>query len=93
MTKWTKAIPKELGWYWIKYRSKHGGFSIVPCEVAFVMGENYVRIEGSGFNSETRKYFGFADARFGPRIAMPPELARDNARMNKALKREVRGTR
>jgi hypothetical protein len=33
-TKWTSKVPDKEGWYWVKYRGKHGTV-ICPAEMYF----------------------------------------------------------
>lgn len=82
--KWTQTIPKEQGWYWMKYRNKRGGSTVVPAEVnRFKDGtvvvnsaKNDTFIAGPNHGGPELKYSGKVDRsiRFGPAIDMPDEV-------------------
>lgn len=79
MTEWSKVTPVSEGWFWIKYRGKHGT-TLYPCEV-FHFGEatvvrttrNDTFHEGPQHGGAGLKYDGKVDKsiRFGPRIEEP----------------------
>ena len=84
--KWSKETPAIAGWYWIKYKGKHGTVSC-PAEVIIFkptaqskMEANLVRsafndswIEGPNHGGPGLKYHGKLDKtiRFGPKIEKP----------------------
>lgn len=83
---WTKATPTSEGWYWIKYKNKHGKYTVCPCRVTlFNDGGKYAGsaivhtarndtfIEGPNHGGPGLKYDGKLDTsiRFGPRIEEP----------------------
>lgn len=82
--KWVRETPKEQGWYWMKYRNKRNGFTIVPAEVnRFKDGtvlvhtaKNDTFIGGPNHGGPALKYSGKVDTsiRFGPAIEMPDEV-------------------
>ena len=78
--KWSKEIPKEEGWYWIRYRGKHGWVRC-PCTVMhFKDGTNTVAtarndffVEGPRHGGKGLKCHGKLDKNvsFGPKIPEP----------------------
>lgn len=70
MSTFVKNLPADSGWYWIKYRGRHGEVT-VPCEVAVIGESTVVRTaRGDSFTDKTRKPFGFSHALFGPKIEL-----------------------
>lgn len=77
-TKWVKDIPKKPGWYWVKYRSKHGGFGVSIAEVLPISGKPFVTIHRAGsFTESLREFNGHSDTKFGPEIEPIPEAQKD----------------
>lgn len=69
---WTPKIPKEEGWYWIKYRVKNS-YRMCPASVMWLGKRAIVRpaTSGTSFTDQTREFFGYKSARFGPKIEPP----------------------
>lgn len=77
-SKWTKDIPSKPGWYWVKYRSKYGGFGVSIAEIVPISGKPFVTIHrGGSFTEQTRKWEKHHDTKFGPAIDLIPEAAAD----------------
>jgi uncharacterized protein YgiM (DUF1202 family) len=71
MGQWTSKAPEKDGWYWITYGGKNGK---VKCPASiFYVGKRYLvrTARNDSFTDQTRKVFGFANAKFGPRISVP----------------------
>jgi hypothetical protein len=65
---WSKRVPVKEGWYWCKYRGKHG-LVVCPCQIFYLDMENVetkakssvflVRTAyNDSYTSSTRKEFG-----------------------------------
>lgn len=77
-TQWVKNIPTTPGWYWVRYRSKHGGFGISIAEVIPISGKPFVTVHRCGsFTELTRKWEKHHDTKFGPMIPAIPEAQED----------------
>jgi len=82
--KWVREIPQSEGWYWMKYKNKRGGNTIVPAEVirfkdgsvVVSSAKNDSFMAGPNHGGPELKYDGKVDKsiRFGPAIEMPDEL-------------------
>jgi hypothetical protein len=75
--RWTKKVPQKDGWYWIKYRGKHGGKTKCPCEVTHFKAAHFEddlfiikTARNDSFYSHSPK--DWAEARFGPQLKIPP---------------------
>ena len=78
---WKKQIPTKSGWYWIKYKGKHGTV-VCPAEVSFLNDTTHVRsarndsfMEGPNHGGPGLKYHGKVDKsiRFANKIKQPSE--------------------
>jgi hypothetical protein len=76
-TNWTKEIPSEEGWYWIKYRNKYN-MTVCPCSVVrFNSAVVVTTARNTTFiqylQSKQLRYNGKIDktVRFGPKIPIP----------------------
>lgn len=70
-TGWKKDYPTEDGWYWVRYRGKHG-MCRCPASVMVTSKDTYVRTARSDFFAYSlRKQKGMSDIRFGPKIEEP----------------------
>jgi hypothetical protein len=71
-TEWTKEVPKDEGWYWIRYKGKCGLVQC-PCQVIRIDSLYTVNTaRNDSFNTLTRKFEGFTNATFWPvRIEKP----------------------
>lgn len=70
-TKWSKNIPLEDGWYWIKYRGKRG---IVKCPARFyrfIFRNKQIWVAQSARNDLFGENAPDRTLRFGPRIEEP----------------------
>ena len=67
---WSKEVPSEEGWYWIKYKGKRGKVKC-PCAVVHFGGGKFVihTARNDIFASHSPKEW--SDARFGPTIEVP----------------------
>lgn len=82
--KWVKETPVVQGWYWIKYKNKRNGYTVVPCEVnrfkdgAVVVhtAKNDLFMAGPNHGGPELKYNGKPDKsiRFGPALELPDEV-------------------
>lgn len=73
-SKWTKTPPEEEGFYWCRYKGKHG-LSRVPCEYV-ILGEGQWIVRTTGCASFTSN--NQEDLMFGPKIKMPDRIKEDN---------------
>jgi hypothetical protein len=66
-TKWISEVPKKEGWYWVKYRGKHG---VVICPAKLFLYSN-----GEGVLHTARNDYVRVDRlqglKFGPAIPFP----------------------
>jgi hypothetical protein len=73
-TKWVNKAPDYAGWFWIKYRGKHG-ISKCPCEVTYFKGGalHGEWIARTARNDSFYSHTGLSkDVKFGPPIPVPP---------------------
>ncbi len=67
--RWSKELPKEEGWYWVRHRTKHG-VSICPASfMRFKRSKEWV-IHTTG-NSLICSHTPDRTLRFGPKIEIP----------------------
>jgi hypothetical protein len=79
-TKWKKETPAKEGWYWVKYRGKHG---MTTCPAHLMIFKDGTRclhsarndffVEGPGHGGLGMKYNGKLDKTlsFGPSMRVP----------------------
>ncbi len=73
-TKWQKnKVPAEEGWYWCKYKGKHGRV-ICPCHVMYFGNPEKIEFavhtaRNDSYNSNNAETFGAIW--FGPKIEEP----------------------
>lgn len=67
-SKWSKAIPRSSGWYWVRLRTKHG-MSMCPASVDWLRKREWIvrTADNSFICSHTPDH----SLRFGPRIEIP----------------------
>jgi len=68
--KWTKTVPADEGWYWIKYRTKHG-LAVMPCSVTRFKKDDIWIVQTARNDSFYSHTPLTNDVRFGPRIEEP----------------------
>lgn len=67
MSVWTSKTPEKDGWYWIKYRGKHG-ITVCPCRVTWIDDEC---VAHSARNDTFITPKQFKGVKFGPGIVPP----------------------
>ena len=72
ITKFHKATPKQNGWYWVKYKGKHGN-TICPAYFTWFSSMWNGKFEWEAKTAYNSSFFIWnqQDLKFGPEIKLP----------------------
>jgi len=71
-TKWTKSVPKDEGWYWVRYGGKHGTV-ICPARVLNLSLADKPLMTITTARNDFFSSKNLKDLKFGPYIPFPDE--------------------